>query len=135
MQTGRSFFMVGCSLKSIIKIYAKILSFVCILWLIAAGWYCFTPYFSTIIRFLRIADQNIPRSIYYILCGRESFLKTIGVPIVLLPCTIFLFHWISKREKEEIKVPAFVPREDFKLRTEVADVKKNMRFKNRNKEE
>ena len=126
MQTGRSFFMVECSLKSNIKIYAKILSFVCILWIIAAGWYYFIPYRDSMLRFQKITNWRIPRYMFYLFSIKESLYQMRWLPIALLPCTIFLFHWISKKKKEEIKAEAFVPREDFKPRTEI-DIKEIMR--------
>jgi len=130
MKTGRSFFVVECSIKSNIKIYAKILSFVCILWLITAGWYYFVPYSTSMVRFVKVTDLSMPRYMFYVFSIKESLYRTRWLPIALLPCTIFLFHWISKKEKEEVNAPAFAPQ----LRTEV-DIEKVMRFKNRNKGE
>jgi len=143
MQTGRSFFVVECSIKSVTKIYAKILSFACILWIIAARWYYFNILPDNTARFPRFITRDFTQLIrgrksyaigaflYWVESiierSKESLYKTIWPPIILFLCIILLFHWISKRVKEGINAPAFVPREDFKLRTEVADVEKNMR--------
>ena len=154
MQTGRSFFVVECSIKSILKIYVKILLFVCIFWIATSSWYYFNilpesweklPKISTsdITQLIRgRKSENLQYAIvefpYWIKStikrSKKSLYQMMWLPIALLPCTIFLFHWISKREKEEIKAKAFVPWEDIKLRTEV-DIEKTMRVKNRNKGE
>ena len=116
MQTGRSFFVVECSMKSITKIYAKILSFACIFWMIGAVCHYFASYRLTFKYLAIILDREIPLYIRYFHILKQLLYQTSWLPIMLFPCTIFLFHWISKRV-----------REDFKLRTEVADVEKNMR--------
>ena len=114
MQNGRSFFVVECSIKSNIKIYAKILSFVCILWLIAAGWYYFVPYSTSMVRFVKVTDLSISQYMFYIFSIKESLYRMRWLPIALLPCTIFLFHWISKRVKQKINAPIFVPEVNVK---------------------
>ncbi|MBU0478956.1 hypothetical protein KKC91_10375 [bacterium] len=150
MQTGRSFFVVECSIKSNIKIYAKILSFVCIFWIIAASWYYFTILPDSWAKFQKISTRDITQLIrgrktenlqyaieefsYLIEStikrSKKSLYQMSWLPIVLLPCTILLFYWMSKKIKVplkvETKVEAFEPREDFKLRTEV-DIKEIMR--------
>jgi len=151
MKTSRSFFVVECSIKSNIKIYAKILSFVCVFWIAVAGWYYFNILPKSWARFQKISIRDITplirgrksENLQYaieefsyliestIKRSKKSLYRTRWLPITLLPCTIFLFHWISKKKKEEVNTPAFAPQ----LRTEVADVKKNMRVKNRNKGE
>ena len=114
MQKGRSFFVVEYSIKSITKIYAKILSFVCIFWIIAAGWYYFVPYRNTMLYLSKITDRNIPRFIYHLESIKEALYQMRWLPIALLPCTIFLFHWISKRVKQKINAPTFVPEVNVK---------------------
>jgi len=114
MQKGRSFFVVEYSIKSNIKIYAKILSFICVFWLIAAGWYYFGPYSDSMVRFEKITNWRIPRYMFYVFSIKESLHRMRWVPIALLPCTIFLFHWISKRVKQKINAPIFVPEVNVK---------------------
>ena len=158
MQNGRSFFVVGCSIKSTIKIYAKIFLFVCIFWIATSSWYYFKILPDSLAKFQKISTRDITQLIrgrksenlqyateefLYLMKStikrsKKSLYQMMWLPIVLLPCTIFLFYWMSKKIKVplkvENKVEAFVPREDLKLRTEV-DIEKIMRVKNGNKGE
>ena len=121
-QTGRSFFVVECSIKSIFKIYVKILLFVCIFWIATSSWYYFKilpesweklPKISTsdITQLIRgRKSENLQYAIvqfpYWIKStikrSKKSLYQMMWLPIALLPCTIFLFYWTREKLKERL---------------------------------
>ena len=84
------------NIKSNIKMYAKILLFACVFWIIAAVWYYFVPYKDSIVRFSLI--KSFKFSIYQM---RWVFGG-------LLSGLIFLFLWIErdiKALRKEVEEP------------------------------
>ena len=131
MQNGRSFFVVECSIKSTIKIYAKIFLFVCIFWIATSSWYYFKILPDSLAKFQKISTSDITQLIrgrksenlqyateefLYLMKStmkrsRKSLYQMMWLPIALLPCTIFLFRWMRGKleeqlpgEAEEVKV-------------------------------
>ena len=114
------------NVKSNIKIYAKILSFVCIFWLIAAGWYYFIPYSSSMVRFVKITNRDIPRYMFYIESIKFSLHQMRWLPIVLLPCTIFLFYWISGKVKIENTTNNEVKRKEIPNKVKIFEARETI---------
>ena len=134
--------MVECSIKSTIKIYAKIFLFVCIFWIATSSWYYFKILPDSLAKFQKISTSDITQLIrgrksenlqyateefLYLMKStmkrsRKSLYQMMWLPIALLPCTILLFYWMSKKIKvplkAETKVEAFEPLKETKAEAE-----------------
>jgi len=95
MRSGRGFL-------SYIKIYAKMLLFVCIpFWIIGAVCFYHISFCHTYVHTSYIL-RSISQPMYYILCSKESLKQTVWLPIMLFPVAVFLFHWMQKKLKERL---------------------------------
>jgi len=119
------------SIKSNIKIYIKILLFVCIFWL--GGAFCFyhISFCHTYGHAAIILDQRISQPMYYVLCSKESLKQTVWLPIMLFPCAIFLFHWKNGRGKTENTITETfevteLKTNEAKQKKEILDIGKTM---------
>jgi len=92
----------GPKIRFIFKAYIKILLSVCIFWMIGAVCHYFVSYRLTFRYLAIILDREIPLYIRYFHILKELLYQTSWLPIALLPCAIFLFHWMRKKLKERL---------------------------------